>query len=143
MKSASLWTKYNAIKQVEQGGKKRSVIANELGVPKSTLSTWLKNADIIKGAINDSQISQHRKKRRFSNHYQIEEALLEWLKIVHLQAVVPKITAVNICDKANQLAKQFGYSPATFQCTKAWVERFKTRHGFKKNFVRADSCSGD
>lgn len=143
MKSSSLWTKYRAIIQVEEGQKSKSVIAQELGIPKSTLSTWLKHSEKIKADFKEKRINPHQKKRRFSNHYEIEEALLQWLKIVHLQGVVPKITAVNICDKANQLAKQFGYSPETFQCTKAWVERFKNRHGFKKNFVKGESCSGE
>ncbi|XP_053397985.1 uncharacterized protein LOC123552566 isoform X2 [Mercenaria mercenaria] len=143
VKASSLWTKYTAIKAVEQCKKSKVMIAEEFGVPKSTLSTWLKNSEKIKADVEGDKIHPGTKKRRYSKFYDIEEALLAWLKIVHLQAVIPKITSVNICDKANQLAQQFGYTPETFQCSKAWVERFKTRHGFKKNFVKGDTCNGD
>lgn len=143
VKAASLWKKYSVIKEVEQKKKSKAAIAKEYGVPSSTLSTWLKSAEQIKAAVEDQKIDPNKKKRRFSNFYDIETALLEWLKIVHMQAVIPKITSVNICDKANQLAKQFGYTAETFQCTSGWVERFKTRHGFNKNFVKGDNCNRD
>lgn len=41
--------KYNAILEVEKGQKAKSVIAKDFNIPASTLSTWLKNANAIKG----------------------------------------------------------------------------------------------
>jgi hypothetical protein len=143
IKSVPLWKKYSAIKEVELKKKTKVMIAQEFNVPQSTLSTWLKHSEQIKADVEKEIIDPRKKKRRFSNFHDIETALLEWLKIVHLQAVIPKITSVNICDKAKQLAQQFGYTTETFKCSKGWVERFKARHGFDKNFVKGDNCNGE
>ena len=44
--TTSIIDKYNALKEVEDG-KIRSQVAAKYGIPKNTLSTWLKNNDEI------------------------------------------------------------------------------------------------
>ena len=57
LNTKSIKDKYSALKEVEDG-KTKSQVAAKYGIPKNTLSTWLKNKDKIfeatKKAINQS-----------------------------------------------------------------------------------------
>ena len=59
-----LHEKYQALIEVESGGKK-SDIAAKYGVPLNTLSTWIKNADKIKNSFKsgDQNLSRKRLKQ--------------------------------------------------------------------------------
>ena len=46
LNTKSIKDKYNALKEVEDG-KTKSQVAAKYGIPKNTLSTWLKNKDKI------------------------------------------------------------------------------------------------
>ena len=46
LNTKSIKDKYNALKEVEHG-KTKSQVTSKYGIPKNTLSTWLKNKDKI------------------------------------------------------------------------------------------------
>ena len=75
--SKSYEEKYKAIKDVDNGIKK-SVVANNLGIPLNTLSTWLKNRGKIEEAVYQNAVVGQRKRRRTGQFKDVEEALVHW-----------------------------------------------------------------
>ena len=111
--------KFKALKDVDSGIKK-SVVAKDLGIPLSTLSTWLKNRDKIEAAVLKDGLSGGRKQRRNSRFEDVEEALLDARKN-NLPINGPLLTT-----KAKQLAERLDVDD--FICSVGWLNRFKARH---------------
>ena len=59
----SIKDKYNALKEVEDG-KTKSQVASKYGIPKKTLSTWLKNKDKIFEAMKKGSNSKRQRLRQ-------------------------------------------------------------------------------
>ena len=61
-----LETKYKAIKTVEVGKKKKIEIATEFGIKQNTLSTWLKQKELIKAWVKKLDIKMVIQKWKIS-----------------------------------------------------------------------------
>ena len=61
-KNISIKEKYQAFKKIEDGNKTKKSIADEYGVAKNTLSTWISNNNKIFGAYESGETSANRKK---------------------------------------------------------------------------------
>ena len=92
--SIPLSKKIEIIKAVNSKKKSKSLIAQEFGVAKSTVSTIMKNKKILK-AVESSSYLPERKRLRTAAHTDIEEALLLWFKQARsLRRAIP-YTCVN------------------------------------------------
>ncbi len=60
----SIEIKYQVIKAVEDGKKKKGEIAKEFNIPSSTLSTWIKNKEGIKEAFESASFGPSTKRMR-------------------------------------------------------------------------------
>jgi len=65
--------KYEAIQAVAQG-KKKVLVAKDLGIPSNTLSTWLKNKDKIVQAYESSTFGPATKRMRTADFPDVEKA---------------------------------------------------------------------
>ena len=117
--------KYKAIKNADSGIKK-SAVANKLGIPLNTLSTWLKNREKIKEAVTQNTVVGQRKRQRVGQFEDMEEALLHWFRDTRKNNV--PINGPLVCSKAQQFSEHLQVNG--FKCSVGWLNRFKARHGF-------------
>ena len=93
--SIPLSKKIEIIKAVNSKKKSKSLIAQEFGVAKSTVSTINKNKEKLLKAVESSSYLPERKRLRTAAHTDIEEALLLWFKQARsLRRTIP-YTCVN------------------------------------------------
>ena len=80
LNTKSVTDKYNALKEVEDG-KTKSRVAAKYGIPKYTLSTWLKNKDNVFEATEKGKNSKRQRLREgtFAN---LDQAMFKWLLVV-------------------------------------------------------------
>ena len=77
-KVIALSTKIAIIDAVEEGTKLKSAIADSFVLPKSTVSTILKNKEKLRAACEKYKFKPERKKLRTAVYEDIEEALFTW-----------------------------------------------------------------
>ena len=80
LNTRSIKDKYSALKEVEDE-KTKSQVAAKYGIPKNTLSTWLKNKDKVFEAKKKGSNSKRQRLRQgtFSN---LDQAMFKWLLVV-------------------------------------------------------------
>ena len=107
----------------------KTKIAENFQIPKTTLSTIIRNKSKITEAFQQSQFEPGRKRLRTAMYEDLEEVLLNW--IGQARSLNVPLGGPIILEKANSFAQKLGYS--TFKCT-GWLERFKLRYNitFKK-----------
>lgn len=116
--------KLKALKDVDKGEKK-STVAKNLGVPLSTLSTWIKNRDKIEATVLATGSSGQRKRQRNGRFEDVEQALLSWFREARRNSI--PISGPIIAAKATHLAERLDVED--FKCSVGWLNRFKARHG--------------
>ena len=125
--SLSLQTKVDILQEVERLAEERGSkvrIATKFSIPKSTLSTIIKNKDSIIEAYEQSSFAPSKKRMRTAAYPEVEEALVSWLKFARSQNT--PISGPVLQTKAEELATEFGYDD--FKCSTGWLSRFKVRH---------------
>lgn len=137
-KSLTLEKKVALIKEVEKGGRTKSSIAQEFGIPLSTLSTVLKNKQKVLDGFQQSFSSQ-RKRVRGSKFPDVEAALMVWLR--NARAANLPVTTSIMMEKADALALQMGHTD--FSCSSGWFDRFKKRNSVVSKSVHGESGTVD
>ena len=81
--------KYSTLKEMEDR-KTRLQVAAKYGIPKNTLSTWLKNKDNIFEATKKGSNSKRQRLRQgtFAN---LDQAVLKWLLVVRSRCVAVSV----------------------------------------------------
>ena len=133
-KSLAVDDKVNALLCVENGEKKTDV-AQRLGIPLSTLSTWIKNKEKIM-ATSDCN-NPDRKRQRASNFADVEEALLDWFKQARTNLI--PVSGPILLAQAQKFADAFGHQD--FKCSNGWLDRFKNRNGIAFKCIAGESGS--
>nr|XP_034336051.1 tigger transposable element-derived protein 4 [Crassostrea gigas] len=136
LKTHTIETKFQAIADVERGIESKAVIAKKYEIPPNTLSTWIKNAQKIKEAYEQSTFGPQRKKMRTAAYKDTEEAVLQWFKTARDQNV--PVSGPLLIAKAQEFASQLGDD---FKCSTGWLERFKKRHSITFKRVCGESKS--
>ncbi|UYV80666.1 hypothetical protein LAZ67_19001323 [Cordylochernes scorpioides] len=121
-KTLTLAEKIAAIKEVEMGMKKKSDIAKDFGIPRNTLSTYLKNKEKI--LRSESECDKGRKRLREPGNPDLDKCVLKWFK----QARDKKIPVSGhlIRSKAEQFATEMGKTD--FKASSGWLDGFKERN---------------
>merc|ERR1711874_461965 len=70
-------TKYKVIMEVKKGVQKK-LVAQQFGVPSSTLSTWLRSRDSIKSRCNTGTVGPKAKVMKAGHFVKTEQAILEY-----------------------------------------------------------------
>ena len=133
LNTKSIKDEYSTLKEVEDG-KTKSQIAAKYGIPKSTLSTWLKNKDKIFEATKKGSNSKRQRLRQgtFAN---FDQAMFKWLLIfrsrdVALSGLVFKTKAIAFAEKMNV---------ENFKASDGWLDRWKKRFNVSFKTVSGES----
>ena len=118
-RAINLATKVAIINAVETGIETKSEIARHYELPRSTLSTILKNKEKFKHMFATSQLKPGIKCCRLATYQDVEEALFSWFKQARCMNV--PISGPIMKIKAKELALKMGHSE--FQCCTGWLER--------------------
>ena len=102
-----LATKGAIIKAVDSKKKSKSLIAQEFGVAKSTVSTIIKNKEKTLEALESLSYLPERKRLRRAAHTDIEEALLLWFKQARSLNVPSYSTDEKEADKSLSVLKRY------------------------------------
>lgn len=130
----TLQKKIEIIAAVERNDKLKTTtktkIAESFHIPKTTLSTIIRNKIRITEAFEQSKFEPGRKRLRTAAHEDLEDALIKWIS--QARSLNTPLSGSLLLEKADCLAQKLGYS--TFKCSNGWLERFKIRHNitFKK-----------
>lgn len=134
-KCLSFETKLKIIEEAEKGQKTKAEICREYGIPKSSLSTFLKDKEKIQKAI-DHGTSKH-KRLRASPLDKVDEALLIWFKQARSDNV--PLSGPILLEKAEELARILGHEDQPIST--GWLDRFKARHGIVFKVVSGEAAS--
>ena len=116
----TLAEKCQALRDLENGTSNKNV-AEKYGVPKNTVSTWLKNRGKLFTALEKS--SSKRKKVRESNYTDIDNVVFKWFLSQRGNSI--PIDGTFIKEKAMKYAKELGATD--FKASDEWLGRWKKR----------------
>ncbi|XP_049845510.1 tigger transposable element-derived protein 6-like [Schistocerca gregaria] len=114
--------KLKILDEVDRGTKK-TAIAEQFGIPKSTLSTIIKNGEKIINAVASGSGNKSKRLRTTAEYEDIETLLLVWSNHMHASNI--SLTGSVIQSKANDIAKDMGIED--FRCSAGWLYRFQKR----------------
>jgi len=118
--------------EVVKSGRKKKEIAEEFGIPASTLSTIIKNSKEI-----DLNFPTDRKRKRGPDFSDVEECVVKWFKQCRDANV--SIGGPILKEKAENFAKSLGHEQ--FKASNGWLENFKKRHGIAFRKVCGESAA--
>ena len=127
LKNTKLIQKCQIIRQIEKGMTNKEA-SEKFGVPKNTISTWMKNKDKLFEGLEQS--SSDAKKMRGCDYEQVDKAVFKWFSLQRSQNV--PIDGPILKEKALQFAKSFNFP--TFKASDGWLDKWKKRLE-KQNFL--------
>ena len=108
------------IRQIEKGMTNKEA-SEKFGVPKNTISTWMKNKNKLFEGLKQS--SSDAKKMRGCDYEQVDKAVFKWFSLQRSQNV--PIDGPILKEKALQFAKSFNFP--TFKASDGWLDKWKKR----------------
>ena len=120
LKNTKLIQKCQIIRQIEKGVTNKEA-SEKFGVPKNTISTWMKNKDKLFEGLEQS--SSDAKKMRGCDYEQVDKAVFKWFSLQRSQNV--PIDGPILKEKALQFAKSFNFP--TFKASDGWLDKWKKR----------------
>ena len=93
-------------------------VATKYGVPKNTISTWIKNKDKIFSSLEKGQNVKHRKLRAGA-HEALDAAVFKWFLNMRSQNV--PLSGSIIQEKASIYAKELNQE--NFKASDGWLRR--------------------
>jgi len=117
--------------------KKKQDIAKDFGIPASTLSTIIKNKDVILKNINEN--SATRKKMKLGEYSDIESCLLKWFQQC-LDRKIP-INGPILREKAEEFGHKLGHEH--FKASSGWLTNWKNRNSVVFKQVCGESGAVD
>lgn len=127
-KCLSLAAKQKVIDELDSRALTMSQICRKYGIPASTLSTFVKNRDAIKAALEETAAEPLRKRMRFGKYQELDAAVFQWLQVV--QEVGDPVSGPIIKAKAEEIARGMGLYE--FRPHGGWLNRFKQRKGIPR-----------
>lgn len=121
--SLDVLSKHQILTEVDRGVLSKKAIAEKYKIPKSTLSTILKNREKIEEAIASGSVNSRAKRLRTAKHEDIESRLLTWFN--HMRAENIPLSGPLIKEKALEIAENLGITD--FECSNGWLWRFQQR----------------
>ena len=95
--------------------------SEKFGVPKNTISTWMKNKDKLFEGLEQS--FSDAKKMRGCDYEQVDKAVLKWFSLQRSQNV--PIDGQILKENALQFAKIFNFP--TFKASDEWLGKWEKR----------------
>ncbi|KAK7501648.1 hypothetical protein BaRGS_00007079 [Batillaria attramentaria] len=120
----SLKRKLEILDFVEKSKKSKRKLADELGVPRSTLYDILKEKEKLEERRNSGSASLDTVKHRTANYAELDRRLLDWLKFARSQNI--PISGPVLKIRANKIAEDLGIQD--WNCSDGWLTRWKKRN---------------
>lgn len=136
-KSLTLREKLKIIDEVKSGDKRKKDIAEEYGIPASTLSTILKQEELVRQRMVAGNLNNKRVRK--SEFPDVEECLIKWFKQCRDHNV--SVGGPILKEKAEEFAKSLGIN--NFRASNGWLEKFKQRNDIAFRKVCGESASVD
>lgn len=141
--SKVLKDKVDILREVDAGRISKSDIAKKYGIPKSTLSTYIRNRKSIEDSYESKDFTHERKRLRHAKHPEMENALISWIKEMRSQDV--PLSGPIITAKAADFALRLNIED--FTASDGWFHRFRERHELvfrrvcgERGNVSAETC---
>lgn len=122
--------------EVNKGVKRKKDIAEDFGIPPSTLSTIIKHENKIYNAAQESPSSK-KKRMKVSSFPELEEAMVKWINRARDNHV--PISGPLIQEKALEFAEELGIEG--FKGSTGWLKTFKSRNGIIEKIISGESAS--
>ena len=110
--------KCQIVRQIEKGMTNKEA-SEKFGVPKNTISTWMKNKDKLFEDLEQS--SSDAKKMRGCDYEKMDKAVFKWFSLQRSQKV--PIDGPILQEKVLQFAKSFNFP--TFKTSDGWLNKWK------------------
>lgn len=123
-RAKTLKEKWEILREVEAGKQSKNEIAKKHEIPRSTLSTYLRNKATIEDAYTAETFTKDRKRLRTAKHPDLETALLTWIK--EKRSLDIPLSGPIIVAKAADFAQRLNISD--FAASEGWFHRFRGRH---------------
>ena len=120
----SITEKYKALQKIEEGKSTKKSVAQEYGIKKNTISTWIANERKIFEAYETGQVNLSRKKLKKSDNKDLDEAVFTWFKNARSNNI--PVNGIIIKEKALSLAKRLELRD--FRASDGWLYKWKQRH---------------
>lgn len=120
----TLKEKVEILCEVDCGKTSKLEIARKHGIPKSTLSTYIKNKRAIEEAYATDAFTGSRKRLRSAKHPELERAVLTWIKETRSQNI--PLSGPIVMAKAANFALRLNIDD--FKASEGWLHRFRERH---------------
>ncbi|XP_005092500.1 tigger transposable element-derived protein 4 [Aplysia californica] len=136
-KCLSFETKLQLIEEIENGHKMRSEICREHGIAPSSLSTFFRDKEKIRAAVE--QGARKPKRQRSSRFEDVDKALMVWF--TWARDTGAPISGPILKEKAEELAMEMGHIDC--KISGGWLDRFKLRHGIELRTINSASPAKD
>uniref|UniRef100_A0A8C8S3P0 HTH CENPB-type domain-containing protein n=1 Tax=Pelusios castaneus TaxID=367368 RepID=A0A8C8S3P0_9SAUR len=139
-RSYTVAEKLAAIDRVHNG-ETQAKISRDLGIAESTLRGWIKNETKLRSFVQnvDSEVSLERKRVRYSAKPDVDKALSTWF--VQERAKGTPLSGPILQAQATKFGTLMG--DETYQASKGFISRFKTRHGISQVSISGESRSAN
>uniref|UniRef100_A0A8C8RVB4 HTH CENPB-type domain-containing protein n=1 Tax=Pelusios castaneus TaxID=367368 RepID=A0A8C8RVB4_9SAUR len=139
-RSYTVAEKLAAIDRVHNG-ETQAKISRDLGIAESTLRGWIKNETKLRSFVQnvDSEVSLERKRVRYSAKPDVDKALSTWF--VQERAKGTPLSGPILQAQATKFGTLMG--DETYQASKGFISRFKTRHGISQVSISGESQSAN
>ncbi|XP_064463590.1 tigger transposable element-derived protein 6-like [Ornithodoros turicata] len=136
--------KVEILREVDAGRISKSDIAKKYGIPKSMLSTYIRNRKAIKDTYEGKGFTPERKRLRLAKHPEMGNALITWIKEMRSQDI--PLSGPIIMAKAADFALPLNIED--FAASDGWFHRFRERHDLvfqavcgERGDVSAETCT--
>ena len=123
LNAKSIKERYAALKEVEEGSSK-SQVAMKCGIPKNTLSTWIKNKEKIFDSMKTQGNKSKRRRFKQGTYANLDDLIFKWLLTVRSRNVA--VSALILKTKAKELAEKINIKG--FQASGGWLDHWKNRY---------------
>nr|XP_047123180.1 tigger transposable element-derived protein 6-like [Hydra vulgaris] len=111
--------------------------AKKYGVPKNTLSTWIKNKTKLLTSLEKNGTKSKRKKLRSGNFKNVDKAIYTWFVAKRSQQV--PIDGTILKEKALKFAEALG--ELDFKASDCWFYNWKERNGISFKIISGESAA--
>lgn len=123
-RAKTLKEKVEILREVDAKNASKQDIAKKFGIPRSTLSTYIRNKKAIVDAYEVEAFSGDRKRLRPAKYPDLEKALVTWIK--DMRSLNLPLSGSVIMAKAADFALRLEHDD--FAASEGWFHRFRERH---------------
>ena len=137
LNTKSIKERYAALKEVEEGSSK-SQVAMKYGIPKNTMSTWIKHKEKTFESIKTQGNRSERRRLKHGTFTNLDDLIFKLLLTVRSRNVV--VSASNLKTKAKELAEKIN-----IKALDGWLDRWKNKYNvsFKTVSGEDNSCTAE